>query len=100
MTYYTQLAFHNPKGPVATAASIHLAATIPNFLILEHTQPAPIFDEVQREPMTMRGGYYGLPTAPGLGVDLNEEVIAANQPRYRPVLRAFLDNGTPAHHRL
>ncbi len=96
-TYYINLAFHNPKGPVSTAASVHVAAAIPNFLILEHTHRLPLFDEVQKEPMKLGGGYYELPTAPGLGVDLNEEVIAANPYRYRPVLFASHEDGAPAH---
>ena len=31
-TYYIQMAFHNPKGPAATAASTHMSATIPNLI--------------------------------------------------------------------
>ena len=96
-TYYIQMAFHNPKGPVATAASIHMSATIPNFLILEHVWPAPVFDEVQVEPMKMTNGYYELPTKPGLGVDLMEDVIAAHPYRYRSVIHSFFADGTPAH---
>jgi galactonate dehydratase len=96
-TYYINMAFHNPKGPVATAASIHVAASIPNFLILEHVSRIPVFDEIQIEPMTLGEGYYDLPTAPGLGVDLNEEVMAAYPYRYRPVLFASHEDGAPAH---
>jgi galactonate dehydratase len=95
--YGIQVAPHNPKGPVATAASVHVSAAIPNFLILEHTHPNPLFEQVQVEPMKMRGGCYDLPTAPGLGVDLREEVIAASPFRDRPVIQAFWDDGTPAH---
>ena len=96
-TYYIRMAFHNPKGPVATAASIHMCAAIPNFLILEHAHPDPLFDRVQVEPMKLGKGYYELPTAPGLGVELDEEVIAANPWRYRRVIHAFHADGTPAH---
>ena len=95
--YGIQVAPHNPKGPVATAASVHVSAAIPNFLILEHVHPNPLFEQVQVQPMKMRDGCYGLPTAPGLGVDLNEEVIAANPYRDRPVIEAFYADGTPAH---
>ncbi len=95
--YDIRVAPHNPKGPVATAASVNVAATIPNFLILEHTRPDSLFDEVQLEPMQMDGGYYGLPDRSGLGVDLNEDVIVANPPRDRPVMQAFHPDGTPAN---
>ena len=96
-TYYINMAFHNPKGPVATAASIHVAASIPNFLILEHVSRIPVFDEIQVEPMGLGEGYYELPTAPGLGVDLNEEVFESYPYRYRPVLFASHEDGAPAH---
>lgn len=96
-TYYINMAFHNPKGPVATAASIHVAAAIPNFLILEHVSRIPVFDEIQVEPMALGEGYYDLPTNPGLGVDLNEEVFESYPYRYRPVLFASHEDGAPAH---
>jgi galactonate dehydratase len=95
--YCIGVAPHNPKGPVATAASLHVCAAIPNFLILEHAHPNPLFEQVQVEPMKMRAGGYDLPTAPGLGVDLDEEVIAANPYRDRPVIQAFFADGTPTH---
>ncbi len=96
-TYYINMAFHNPKGPVATAASVHVAASIPNFLILEHVSKVPVFDEIQKEPMKLGGGYYELPTVPGLGVDLEEEAFEAYPYRYRPVLFASHEDGAPAH---
>ena len=45
----------------------------------------------------MRNGFYDLPTKPGLGVELDEELIAANPFKDRPVIQAFLADGTPAH---
>jgi len=95
--YGILLAPHNPKGPVATAASVHVCATIPNFLILEHARPVPLFDEVQVDPMKTVDGHYAPPTAPGLGVELHEEVIAANPYKDRPVIRVFYSDGSPAH---
>ena len=44
---YIKVAPHNPNGPVATIASVHLAASIPNFLILEMAHQ-PLRDEIQR----------------------------------------------------
>jgi len=94
--YSIQVAPHNPKGPVATAASLHVSAAIPNFLTLEHVHPISLFDEVQIEPLKMNAGYYDLPTRPGLGVDLNEEVVAAHPVRDRAVIEAYYADGTPA----
>ena len=44
---YIRIAPHNPNGPVATMASVQLAAAIPNFLILEMAQQA-LREPVQR----------------------------------------------------
>jgi galactonate dehydratase len=92
-TYYIQVAPHNPNGPIATAASVHLCAAIPNFLILEHAQSHPWHDKVQLEPLKLVNGYFELPTAPGLGVELDEELIASRP--YEPLPRggAFYADG-------
>jgi L-alanine-DL-glutamate epimerase-like enolase superfamily enzyme len=95
--YSIQVAPHNPKGPIATAANLQVCATIPNFLILEHVHPTPIFDEIQVAPMKMTNGFYTPPKTPGIGIDLREEVILANPPRFRPVVQAFYADGSPAH---
>jgi galactonate dehydratase len=76
--YYIQVAPHNPNGPVATAASLHLAAAIPNFLILETAYAEPFRSRVQKRGLTIEDGWIELPTAPGLGVELDEEVIRAH----------------------
>ena len=43
----------------------------------------------------MTAGGYPLPTRPGHGGDLNEEVIATNPHKDRPVIQAFMADGTP-----
>jgi len=85
--YGQRLAPHNPLGPVSTAASIHLAAATPNFLMLEHCRRQPWFDEVQRDPLRLENGHFVLPEGAGLGIELDEDVIARNP--YKP--RAFYD---------
>lgn len=75
--FYVTMAPHNPMGPVATAVNVHLAASIPNFLILEyHPDDAPPRRDLIDEPMRLKDGYLELPTRPGLGIDLNEEAFA------------------------
>ena len=76
--YYIKVAPHNPNGPVATAASLHLAASIPNFLILETAYAEPFRSQVQKSGLTIKDGWIDLPTAPGLGVELDEDVIRAH----------------------
>jgi galactonate dehydratase len=75
--YNVLLAPHNVGGPVSTAAALHVAACTPNFMIQEHfndfadswvKQAAPGVPEVV-------DGHFSLPTAPGLGVELNESIF-------------------------
>lgn len=81
--HYMDLMPHNPLGPVCTAASVHMAAAVPNFAWLEvNTNPLgqsrghydPTIFPVQLEVDMARAGI-PVPTAPGLGVEVNEEYI-------------------------
>jgi galactonate dehydratase len=76
--HHIQVAPHNPQGPVSTAASIHLAAAIPNFRILEFANQLhlPGWIEVQREALALSPGWAELPIRPGLGIELDEGALA------------------------
>jgi galactonate dehydratase len=74
---YVKVAPHNPNGPVATMASVHLAAAIPNFLILEFAQQ-PLRDQIQTQGLEVREGWAELPHRPGLGIELDQTVIDAH----------------------
>jgi galactonate dehydratase len=98
--HHIQVAPHNPQGPLSTAASIHLAAAIPNFRILEFANQLhlPGWAEVQREPLPLAPGWAELPDRPGLGVELDEDALAryAVEPEgYYPGV--FEVDGTPAN---
>ncbi len=74
--HYVSVAPHNPLGPLASTTNVHFAATAPNFLVLEyHADDVGLRAEVLHEPLKLEDGYVVLPDAPGLGVDLNEEVF-------------------------
>jgi galactonate dehydratase len=77
-TYHVMVAPHNPNGPVGTAASVHLAAAAPNFLILEYAN-SPTRDACQAasaaDCFKARNGRIELPTAPGLGIELDEAYL-------------------------
>ncbi|MBC8228169.1 galactonate dehydratase [bacterium] len=81
--YGVKVAPHNPYGPVALAAAVHFAAVTSNFLILEYCRRTPLFFQVQKHGITIVNGYAELPTEPGLGVELDEELIA--QYPYQPL---------------
>jgi galactonate dehydratase len=71
--YFAAIAPHNPLGPISLAASIHLAAAIPNFLIQEQVS---LGEGYLKQPFTVREGHLDLPTGPGLGIELDEDAIA------------------------
>lgn len=77
--YDLKIAPHNCAGPVNTAASVHLDAAIPNFLIQE-TFPYHGREnlELVAQPLEDRiqDGYLPLPQTPGLGVELSEKAMA------------------------
>ncbi|MBX3051638.1 MAG: mandelate racemase/muconate lactonizing enzyme family protein [Caldilineaceae bacterium] len=86
-SHYIDVMPHNPLGAICTAATVHLAAAIPNFAWLE----------MRRSP-TEQGGYYDpdwfpvqpeldeyrlrVPDMPGLGVEFNEERAKRTEFRY------------------
>jgi galactonate dehydratase len=66
---YLPVAPHNPTGPVMNAMTIHLAASIPNFQILETIA----VDVPWRKDLQFTAGEIIVPTKPGLGVELDEK---------------------------
>ena len=75
-TYYLGVAPHNPNGPLSTAASVQLDACTPNFLIQEFLiSDEPLRSQLQREPYQVVDGYFEVPDRPGLGVEINEELL-------------------------
>ena len=71
---YIPFAPHNPSGPVANAATLQLAASCPNFCILEIMYSDVVYrKDVTNENLEYRDGYMKIPDKPGLGIELNEE---------------------------
>lgn len=71
------VAIHMAGGPVNSIASAHVAATMDNFLAMEnHAVDMPWWqDLVTGEKPIIDKGYIKVPDAPGIGVELNEEVV-------------------------
>jgi L-alanine-DL-glutamate epimerase-like enolase superfamily enzyme len=77
--HYAQIAPHLYCGPVVGAANIQIAACSPNFLILESIQQWDGFHaDLLKTPIRWEQGYVIPPTAPGIGVELNETVALAH----------------------
>ena len=75
--HYASIAPHMYCGPVAAAAAIQLDTCSPNFLIQEFNANA-LHSEILKEPIRFENGTIIPPTGPGLGVELDEDVVAAH----------------------
>jgi galactonate dehydratase len=68
--YYLPVSFHNPFGPVATAAAVQLDACTTNFVMQESFCEYDVdyrFDLLDHAPRPQNGRYQ-VPDRPGLGV--------------------------------
>jgi galactonate dehydratase len=80
-TYYVAVAPRHEGGPIATAAALHLAASLPNFFIQHIPLPAAAEDRAMRAQIAggdlerVKDGFASLPNGPGLGVTVNEAVL-------------------------
>ena len=77
---YMTVAPHNVGGTVSTAAALHLAACTTNFKIQENFNDfseAWVKEAAAGCPEVI-DGYFSLPNGPGLGMELNEDLIAEN----------------------
>lgn len=79
--YYVAIAPHHDGGPVATAAALHLAASVPNFFIQHVPRPENAQDQAMRAAIVSPGletpseGFLELPRGPGLGIEVNETAL-------------------------
>ena len=72
--FNAQIAPHIYCGPIAHAAAAHVAFSSPNFLILETIQ-TEFHDAILHKSLEWESGYMTAPSAPGLGIELNEQAV-------------------------
>ncbi len=85
--HYIDLMPHNPLGPVCTAATVHLAAAVPNFAWLEvrasPTEEGGFYDrDLFPEQPVQEGSRIWVPDTPGLGVEFNEALASGQTFRF------------------
>ena len=83
--HYIGVAPHSASGPALAAASIHLDACTPNFLIQELFYPdQAAYGEILKEHFLVpKDGFIELPKKPGLGLELDEEAVSKQPFQYR-----------------
>lgn len=79
--YHMQTAPHNPLGPISLAACLQLDACIPNLLAQEHPgmpDHRDLGEGILKTPFAIGpDGCIPIPTGPGLGIEVNEDALAA-----------------------
>jgi galactonate dehydratase len=79
--YYVAVAPHHEGGPIATAAALHLAASLPNFFIQHIPRPEAAADLEMRKALAgpsieeIHDGFAALPSGPGLGIQVSEAAL-------------------------
>src|SRR5262249_37461544 len=73
---------------VGLAATLQASAGMPNFLITEYfVNFEEVARAIARTPFTVEGSHVALPTAPGLGIDLDEDALRRHPYREAPPRR-------------
>ena len=77
--YFVVISPHNFNSTtVGLAATIQVSAAIPNFLITEYfVNLEELGRDIAKTPFEVQDGYIQIPDTPGLGIDLDEERLAA-----------------------
>ena len=77
-TYYVPVAMHNVSSPVATMASAHVGAAIPNSLAVEyHSYQLDWWGDLVEETV-IADGSIDVPEEPGLGLTLDLDAVEAH----------------------
>jgi galactonate dehydratase len=72
--YYVGVAPHCPLSAVSLAACLQLSACTPNFVIQEQKS---LGEDLLVEPFVVKDGYVDVPSRPGLGIEVDEQKLAA-----------------------
>jgi galactonate dehydratase len=85
--YYVAIAPFHDGGPIATAAALNFAASVPNFFIQQLPYPGAEEDRRMRARLAggttekVKDGFLQLPTGPGLGINVDESALTEYRER-------------------
>jgi galactonate dehydratase len=78
--YYVPISPHDAGGPINVLAGAHVMMTVPNFYRLETSRwDLSVYNVLMHTPLDNSGGSLKLPRAPGLGIEMNREYLAAQE---------------------
>jgi galactonate dehydratase len=86
--HYVDMMPHNPLGPVCTAATVHFGAAVANLSWLE-TRASPaepglsgVDVDIFPAHLELEGACYPVPDRPGLGIEVNEDLLKKQSFKY------------------
>lgn len=86
--YDVNVAAHCSGGPLGALIACHYCAVVPNLRIMEHeADSAPWMHDLLTTPNRVEDGVFHLPTGPGWGADINEDVLRAHPAKTRADVR-------------
>jgi galactonate dehydratase len=88
---------HLMGSPVNTAAQVQLDAAIPNYVLQESNIIRPPLSEIVDQPVKLERGYVVVPDRPGIGVEIDEDVLTEYPYRPRKITGDFYEDGSVAH---
>ena len=76
-TYNVPIVLHNVAGPICHAAAMHLGAHIPNLFMVESVRAfyKTYFPVISNLQPVVKDSHLAIPMGPGLGVELNPEML-------------------------
>lgn len=78
--YYVPVSPHDAAGPINVVAGAQVMMTVPNFYKLETSEwNLNKYNDFINTPLDNSHGSLKLPRAPGLGIEMNREALAANE---------------------
>lgn len=87
-TFEVNVAPHNYGSPLLDLISAHFSAAVPNLRTMEFdVDGVPWNEDLLTVPLSLDGGDLLLPTGPGWGAEINEDVLRAHPPKVGPKTR-------------
>jgi L-alanine-DL-glutamate epimerase-like enolase superfamily enzyme len=86
-------ALHHASSPINGVACLHVDQAVPNFGIQEWTEADALYELFPNAPRA-KDGYVSAPTAPGLGLEFNEEAARKQPARDRELSHRYWPDGS------
>lgn len=88
---------HLMGSPVNNAAFTQFAASIPNYTLMESNTHDMALNRIVDNPLIPEDGYRIVPDIPGIGVEINEEILSEFEHIPKKILGSFREDGSVTH---